>query len=155
MPKLESEYDLDNSKVVFQEVEGEKHLLFFYEVCWYGNIIVEELNSILVQMSNLSIELYGEDYDRIESEVDKMIKTYIDPEIYRKGMIEGIKEGMKEGIREGKAKILLKQLSKRVGILSDDLSERIMKLNEETLERIADDIFDIKSIEDLTKYLKQ
>ncbi|WP_156940109.1 DUF4351 domain-containing protein [Caldanaerobius polysaccharolyticus] len=38
---------------------------------------------------------------------------------------------------------------------ADDLSEKIMKLNEETLERIADDIFDIKSIEDLTKYLKQ
>lgn len=30
-----------------------------------------------------------------------------------------------------------------------------MKLNEETLEQIADDIFDIKSIEDLAKYLKQ
>ncbi|WP_084111286.1 DUF4351 domain-containing protein [Caldanaerobius fijiensis] len=51
--------------------------------------------------------------------------------------------------------MLLKQLSKRVGILPDDLSEKIMKLNEETLEQIADDIFDIKSIEDLAKYLKQ
>ncbi|MEG2936540.1 MAG: Rpn family recombination-promoting nuclease/putative transposase, partial [Clostridium sp.] len=64
--------------------------------------------------------------------------------------LQGAKD---EGISEGASKLLIKQLTKKFGILSNEILESIKHLSLDSLEKIADDIFDITSLNDLKKYL--
>lgn len=71
---------------------------------------------------------------------------------------EGLKEGLREGLREGRQETLLKTsirlLTKKFGVLSNDIIEKIEKLDSNTLEILIDDIFLYESLDDLNKYLK-
>ncbi|GAA0719843.1 DUF4351 domain-containing protein [Clostridium malenominatum] len=70
------------------------------------------------------------------------------------GVKEGIKEGMKKGKEEGKAEILIKQLIKKFKAIPEEYKENIKKLDEETIDVIATDIFDIETLDELEKYFK-
>ncbi|WP_315119157.1 DUF4351 domain-containing protein [uncultured Clostridium sp.] len=62
-------------------------------------------------------------------------------------------DGIKEGMKEGKAEILIKQLIKKFKSIPEEYKQRIKTLDEETIDVIATDIFDIDNLDELKKYL--
>lgn len=70
---------------------------------------------------------------------------------------EGKEEGKQEGIAIGEVKTLIKTtirlLTKKFGVLPEEVKEKISKLDADTLEIIIVEIFECESIEDIKKYL--
>ena len=70
---------------------------------------------------------------------------------------EGKQEGKQEGIAIGEVKTLIKTtirlLTKKFGVLPEEVKEKISKLDADTLEIIIVEIFEYESIEDIKKYL--
>ena len=66
---------------------------------------------------------------------------------------EAIEEGRAEGKSKGKAEILIKQLNKKFNSLPQDIENSIKKLSEDKLEILALDIFDLKSLDEIYKYI--
>lgn len=58
-----------------------------------------------------------------------------------------------QGVKEGKAETLLKQLVKKFGKVPEDYKDSIKKLSTETIDIISIEIFDMKDIKDIEKYL--
>ena len=71
----------------------------------------------------------------------------------KEGKIEGLKEGKIEGKIEGKEELLMKQLNKKIGKLPEEIIKKLKNLDSDRLDKIAIDIFDIDSTEDLEKYV--
>ena len=65
-----------------------------------------------------------------------------------------IKEMEEKAGKKGKADILIMQLVRKLSEVPIKYQDEINKLNEETLEKIAIDIFDINTLSDLDKYFK-
>ncbi|MBP2023431.1 hypothetical protein J2Z44_003268 [Clostridium punense] len=61
-------------------------------------------------------------------------------------------DGKEEGKLEGKAEMLIKQLIKKFKSVPEEYKNRIKGLPEETIEVIATEIFDIKSLDELKQY---
>lgn len=72
-----------------------------------------------------------------------------------KGRKEGIEQGIAQGIEKGKSETLIKLLIKKFGFLSEEYKNKISKLSKETIDIILMEIFDIKSINELDKYLSK
>lgn len=82
-----------------------------------------------------------------------LMKSMLYKEPYEKGIKEGMKEGLKEGLKEGKTDIVLKFLTKRFGLLPEDVKAKIRKLDVISLDIILDKILDYKDLEDLKKFI--
>ncbi|WHE06067.1 DUF4351 domain-containing protein [Thermoanaerobacterium thermosaccharolyticum] len=65
---------------------------------------------------------------------------------------EGKAEGKAEGKVEGKAELIIKLLNKKFNKIPELYAKRMYELNIDKLEKIGENIFDIKKIEDLDKY---
>ncbi|MBS3946934.1 MAG: DUF4351 domain-containing protein [Dethiobacter sp.] len=61
--------------------------------------------------------------------------------------------GKIEGKIEGKTELVIKQLSKKFGLLPPDIRHKISKAEQYQLDLIAEGIFDFKSIDDVLRYL--
>lgn len=66
-----------------------------------------------------------------------------------------IEDGRAEGRVQGKTETLIKLLIKKFGFLSEEYKNKIGKLSNETIDIILMEIFDIKSINELDKYLSK
>ena len=71
------------------------------------------------------------------------------------GIEKGIEKGRAEGRAEWKTETLIKLLIKKFGFLSEEYKNKIGKLSNETIDIILMEIFDIKSINELDKYLSK
>ena len=81
------------------------------------------------------------------------------------GRIEGLEEGeligiskgeiigMEKGYVNGKLDILMSQLRKKLGYLSENIIKIINSLDEKAINTIALNIFDIDNEEDILKYI--
>ncbi|MDY6803222.1 MAG: Rpn family recombination-promoting nuclease/putative transposase [Cyanobacteriota bacterium] len=71
--------------------------------------------------------------------------------------IEGLKEGREEGLKEGRFEqaiaLIMRQLKKRFGEISAEVSGVVEGLSLEDLEALTEDIFDFNSLEDLSNWL--
>ncbi|MDI3480740.1 MAG: hypothetical protein PWQ97_395 [Tepidanaerobacteraceae bacterium] len=127
------------------------------------DLIIEECNRILLELSNLAGELFSEELKDIEQEVNEMAKMIIDPEIYKRGFEEGLEKGLEKGVEKGiekgigkgMAETIIRQLYKKLGELPSEYKARILGQARPTLELIAENIFDIESLSDLDRFLKQ
>ncbi len=76
---------------------------------------------------------------------------------WQKGLLEGKQEGLLEGKQEGlleEARNLTRRfLTKRIGLLSPDLEERMGKLSRVQLEQLFDAAYDFASSDDLQAWL--
>ncbi|SDL20773.1 protein of unknown function [Clostridium cochlearium] len=95
--------------------------------------------------------------------IDKIENTY--PEgsevamtLAEKLRQEGIEKGIEKGREEGETKALIKTaiklLTRKFGILPEELKMKISKLDTTTLEVIIEGILDYKSLEDVKKYIQ-
>ncbi len=71
----------------------------------------------------------------------------------KKGRAAGKAEGRAEGEAEGKAEILIRQLSKKIGILSAPLQDKILNASLSELDLLIDEIFDITSIDEVEEII--
>lgn len=100
----------------------------------------DDLHRILLAIANLFEYLnrrYGDNRD-LEEEVTKMTKTLYDPEVERKGI----------------EKITMLLLQQRIKDIPVDFKQKISKLEGAQLEKIALNIINIETLEDLVKYLQ-
>jgi predicted transposase YdaD len=67
---------------------------------------------------------------------------------------EAKQEGRQEGRQEGEVRLVLRLLSKRVGIISDRSVEMINSLTLEQLDDLGDALLDFGTIADLDNWLK-
>lgn len=127
-------------------------------------------NNDIVNMNELVENIFNDETE-VEAMVSNASKIFdkLKSDAIKEGLSEGKKEGIKEGRiegklegkaegkaqgkAEGKAELLIKQLVKKFNGLSDYYTEQIKCLPEEVIELIATDIFDLKDVEDLKKYL--
>jgi hypothetical protein len=97
----------------------------------------------------------GNNIDRIK-EVFGM--TELGRLLREEGKKEGKEEGRKEGKEEGRRQELIRTstrlLTKRFGILPDNIKAKIENSDTTVLEIIVDEILDFKKLEDTYKYLK-
>jgi predicted transposase/invertase (TIGR01784 family) len=71
------------------------------------------------------------------------------------GVIETAREeGMAQGIQEGKRSLLLKQLSRRLGTIPDEIKVLLFQLEPEPIDVLSEALFDLQSLEDLCNWLK-
>ena len=81
-----------------------------------------------------------------------------------KGIILGRQEGIDIGRQEGREEekilnlkrqrsLLLKQLSRKLGVISDEIKAKINKLSIKSLETLSEILFDFKSFDDLKAWL--
>ncbi|MEZ0537302.1 Rpn family recombination-promoting nuclease/putative transposase [Caldicellulosiruptoraceae bacterium PP1] len=104
------------------------------------------------------------DFENIAKEIEK---TFIEgsenimtlADIFREeGMQEGIKKGIEKGIEKGETmalvKTAIKLLTKKFGIIPNELKEKLQELDATTLEIIVENILDIERLDELNKYFK-
>lgn len=84
-----------------------------------------------------------------------MRESVIYQEILEEGRQEGRQEGQQEGLRQGEAKIVLRLLSRRLGLFSADLKQRIESLPVARLEELGDALLDFQEVKDLETWLAQ
>jgi predicted transposase YdaD len=62
-------------------------------------------------------------------------------------------EGQQEGRQEGEAKLILRLLTRRFGVLGDDTQSRIRRLHITQLEALGEALLDFSTKEDVEKWL--
>lgn len=85
-----------------------------------------------------------------EEQIMKIVTSWME-----KGIELGIEQGLKQGIGEGQQGIIKRQLNRRFNKISPTLENRINRLSSEQIENLADAIFDLQSLEDLSNWLDQ
>ena len=73
----------------------------------------------------------------------------------KKGMEKGMKKGMKKGMERRGIEIVSRLLERKFGILPEPYKEKLSRAKKEVIDKIAEDIFEIKGIEDLGKYFME
>ena len=66
---------------------------------------------------------------------------------------EGRKEGQEEGIEMGQRSLILRQLTRRIGVLPDNLNDRIQLLPIDQLAILAEDLLDFSGLNDLVVWM--
>lgn len=92
--------------------------------------------------------LSGKDLQKVKEEISMT-------ELGRMLIEDGIEKGRKEGIEKGKSETLIKLLIKKFVFLSEEYKNKISNLSKDTIDIILMEIFDIKSINELDKYLSK
>lgn len=82
-------------------------------------------------------------------------EKYVKEEILMKSTLyrEPYEKGIAEGVKEGKIDIVLKFLTKRFGLLPDEIKKEIRSLDVNSLDIILDKILDYKDLEDFKKFI--
>ena len=65
------------------------------------------------------------------------------------GKQEGLQVGLQEGRVEGERKVLERQLHRRFGDLSPEITVRLSKASSEDLENWAENVLDAKTLDDV------
>jgi len=89
---------------------------------------------------------------RIFMEVISMLRIE-DSVIYQDIIEKGKKEGIEKGKGQGKVEIVIRLLKRKFKALPSSYEEKLSEVKEDTIDKIAEDIFDIEDIKDLDKYL--
>ncbi|WP_017654424.1 Rpn family recombination-promoting nuclease/putative transposase [Fortiea contorta] len=89
------------------------------------------------------------------TEVQEMLGiTLQQTRVYREIKEEGIQEGEQRGREQGEKSLILRQLTRRVGKLPEDVHERIETLSLEQLENLGEALLDFTSLADLLSWLE-
>ncbi len=89
----------------------------------------------------------------------EIIQTLLRPEIMKESVIyqdilaKGLTEGEILGIKKGEANLVLKQLNRRIGLISPDKEQKIRKLSLEELENLGEALLDFQTQDDLINWL--
>lgn len=76
-------------------------------------------------------------------------------QFYQDVKAEGVVEGRQEGRKEEAASLVLRQLSRRLGLLPDPVQAKIVSLSLNQLESLAEAIFDFSELADVQAWINQ
>ena len=117
-----------------------------------NQIFVQFVNPILYYISTTKQNLDKQQYERaiqtIEQNYEKGDEKLVTwAELFRE-------EGFEQGEQKQAVKMLIKLLTKKFGILPNEMQEKIQALDITVLEIITDEIFQFEALDDVQKYLK-
>ena len=72
----------------------------------------------------------------------------------QEGLQQGLQRGLQRGRHQGEAELVLKQLGRRLGILSAAQEESIRKLPLSKIEELGEALLEFSSREDLARWLR-
>lgn len=72
-----------------------------------------------------------------------------------KGLEKGLEKGVVRGVEEGMERLLLKQLSKRFGVLPEGIKNEVEALSADGLEAFSEDIFGMTSLADVQAWFRR
>jgi hypothetical protein len=75
--------------------------------------------------------------------------------IYLEQIQEAEQRGEQRGEKIGESRLIIKQLQRRFGVLSEEVIEKIRTLPTEQIEILGGDLFDFSDAEDLISWLNQ
>jgi heme oxygenase len=75
--------------------------------------------------------------------------------IYLEQIQEAEQRGEQRGEKIGESRLIIKQLQRRFGVLSEEVIEKIGRLPIEQIERLGGDLIDFSDAEELTAWLDQ
>jgi predicted transposase/invertase (TIGR01784 family) len=87
-----------------------------------------------------------------------MRESVIYQDILQKGLDEGRKQGLQQGLQQGleqEARLVMRQLSRRFGVLEPQLQERIRGLSLPGLEELGEALLDFQQVTDLALWLDE
>ena len=73
--------------------------------------------------------------------------------VYQRIVAESRRAALQEGAQQGEATLVLRQLSRRFGALSNSIIEKIGRLGTEELETLGEALLDFESLADLDAWL--
>jgi len=73
--------------------------------------------------------------------------------ILREGRAEGLEQGLIQGRTVGERALVLKQLTRKLGSLSPEVTTKVSALSLEELESLAEALLDFTSVGDLESWL--
>ncbi len=73
----------------------------------------------------------------------------------RKGCKQADRKGIQTGIQAGKEELIVRQLNRRFGSVSAQVTERLNRLSSEQLNDIGEALVDFKTYADLEAWLSQ
>lgn len=109
----------------------------------YGKLTLKDYDEMTKALENLSSYMNDKycKYSDIEKEVKSMVKTFYDPKVEQRG------------VEKGKAELLLIMLKKKFNYIPEDLESSIHALHENKLDEIALEIFEIKDLDAIKRFL--
>ena len=111
-------------------------------------------NRAIIELLTTIMVYKFENKSRIE--VEEMLGiTLKETQVYREIKEEGIQEGEQRGRSEGEKSLILRQLTRRVGELPQDLRQQIETLPLEQLENLGEALLDFTSMADLKAWFNQ
>lgn len=101
----------------------------------------------------LTVECIKKLYQK--SKYEKYVKEEIlmKSSLYKEPYEKGMEKGMEAGRRIEKTDMVLKLLTKRFGILPDEIKEKVRKLDMTSLDVILDKVLEYKDIEDFKNFI--
>ena len=90
---------------------------------------------------------------------ESLISIYLKEELMRESVVyqrivaESRRAALQEGAQQGEATLVLRQLSRRFGALSNSIIEKIGRLGTEELETLGEALLDFESLADLDAWL--
>ena len=104
-------------------------------------ILGEDFHKMLLAIDNL-IDYLNNNYlndNKLEEEVNIMIRTLYDPEVEKRGIQKGIKQGREEGIKQGKIAATLECAKKLLNKLDDEDIASTLELDIEVVKKIREE----------------
>ena len=106
----------------------------------------------LVLQENVFMQLF--EVARITGFSQEEREAYENSLKYYRDMTGVIETAREEGREEGMRSLLLKQLSRKLGTIPDEIKVLLHQLVPELLDTLSEDLFDLESLEDLHNWLK-
>lgn len=133
-----------------------------------NQVFVPFINTILFYISTTKQNLNKQHYEQMIQIIeqnypkgDEQIMTWAElfreegiQEGLQRGLQKGIQEGLQKGVQEGKSEVLINLLTKRFGILPQEMRKNIQSLDIYRIDIITNEIFHFETLDDVQKYLK-
>lgn len=115
---------------------------------------------VTLQLNPAKIELISgfiDTYLRLNTAEEEELNTELKQAnlVEEEQIMEIVTSWMEKGIEQGEQKIIKRQLQRRFNNITPTLESQINSLSSEQLENLADVIFDLQSLADLTNWLEQ
>lgn len=115
---------------------------------------------VTLQLNPAKIELISgfiDTYLRLNTAEEQELNTELKQAnlVEEEQIMEIVTSWMEKGIEQGEQKIIKRQVKRRFNNITPTLESQINSLSSEQLENLADVIFDLQSLADLTNWLEQ
>ncbi len=115
---------------------------------------------VTLQLNPAKIELISgfiDTYLRLNTAEEEELNTELKQAnlVEEEQIMEIVTSWMEKGIEEGEQKIIKRQVKRRFNNITPTLESQINSLSSAQLENLADVIFDLQSLADLTNWLEQ